>query len=229
MTTPTLSVPVDGTNTHTSESVPLDGPPTPLEVDFCSRFAGYRVVERARRKRPVFTVDGARFAGEIVEWPTLGQFTIGMYDGARESDLASLHETLAEMRDGLFGRWPWTDGIARVGEHAGEPYRVVTASSPPRPSGGWILECEEPACTSFGQAHTAADDDLWYLHHAVDLADADQQWRVIVYRDSTELAWAIEVMSLDELLPDAAAAFAVALAAAADEARRLNTTQQVQA
>lgn len=84
----------------------------------------------------VFTIDGARFAGEILEWPTLGLFTIAMYDGARESDLASLHETVAEMREGLFGRWPWTEGVCRIGRNAGAPYRVVKPSSHPVPSGG---------------------------------------------------------------------------------------------
>ncbi|QHC71040.1 hypothetical protein [Rathayibacter sp. VKM Ac-2801] len=66
---------------------------------------------------------------------------------------------------------------------------------------------------------------MWIVHRALILDN--EQWRVAVYRTEDEAEWKVELEVNDECDGDTAAALAIALGTAADEARRLNLARAV--
>ncbi|PPF15227.1 hypothetical protein [Rathayibacter sp. AY1A7] len=192
-------------------------PLNPLEVDYASRFEGWATVVRLLA-RPVYEADGYRFAGRIVEDEAARRFIIRMFAGSTLGDLQQMQLTLRQVRAGMYARLPWVD--------LADGRRVVTLSA--KPFGGLLIPCREPACVNYRGAHVIDEDGSpWHQHTALKLED--DRWRVQVLRTDDEPEWIVELLVDDEHSGDEAAALSIALAAAADEARRLNTTQQVQA
>ncbi|PPF41333.1 hypothetical protein C5B93_01070 [Rathayibacter sp. AY1A2] len=196
-----------------SETTSLDllTAPSPLEVDHAARFEGWATVVRLLA-RPVFEKDGYRFAGALVEDESARTFTIRMYAGSTIGDLQQMQLMLRRVREGLSGRLPW-NGLA-------DGRRVVTLSA--EPFGGLLIPCREPACVNYRGAHVIGEDGSpWHQHTALKLED--DRWRVQVLRTDDEPEWIVELSVDDECSGDEAAALSLALSAAADEARRLNS------
>jgi hypothetical protein len=204
--------PTPDTSSSATTVVDERTPLTPLEVDSASRFDGWSTAVRLLT-RPVYEKDGYRFAGALVEDELLRTFTIRMYAGSTLGDLHEMRATLALVQAGMYARLPWWE--LRDGR------RAVTLSS--TPSGGPLVPCREPACADYLGVHALGSDcDVWCVHCALRLEDGDEQWRLKVIRVDEEPEWRVELLVGDECSGDTAAALALALATAADEARRLN-------
>ncbi|WP_230670712.1 hypothetical protein [Rathayibacter sp. Leaf248] len=213
VTVPPAPVPSSSRATVIDDRTPV----SPLEVDYASRFEGWSTSVRLLT-RPVYESDGYRFAGALVEDELLRAFTIRMYAGSTLGDLRQMQHTLQQVRAGMYARLPWNE--------LADGRRVVTLSS--TPSGGPLVQCREPGCLDYLGVHALdCDCDPWHVHRALILEDPEEQWRVEVFRIDAESEWRIELLVGDEYTGDTAAALALALSTAADEARRLNALPAV--
>lgn len=212
-TVPPITVPSSSSTTVIDDRTPV----SPLEVDYASRFDGWSTAVRLLT-RPVYEADGYRFAGALVEDELLRTFTIRMYAGSTLGDLRQMQHTLQQVRAGMYARLPWKE--------LADGRQVVTLSS--TPAGGPLVPCRESGCLDYLGVHAlGCDCDLWHIHRALTLEDIEEQWRVEVFRVDDESEWRIELLVGDEYTGDTAAALALALATAADEARRLNALPAV--
>lgn len=199
-------------------------PPTPVDVDWCSRFDDY--AERVGLVSRVVTERGGfRFPARIVINDDAEEFVIEMREGADLYDLRYARGIVREIKSGHYREYPWTDSQDGAGNAV---HSVVIGYGIPR---GWrsgsedkLVLCRNQHCVSYLDLHTYVDDDPDLVEHTVDVPDG-AFYSIEVHKFGLA-SWVVEVDTTQEMSPEDARPFANDLSWAAAEADKLNRLEE---
>jgi hypothetical protein len=168
-----------------------------------AQYAGYQTrVRRAANLAPAWVeVSGGqnfRFGGQVQIVPALSRFDILIRPEATQGDLWFLESIVDDVRAGLESSVPFRE--RPLLSRPGEVYKVVSPGRAidPALSGYWrgtqyLIDCDEPACETFGSFHSAESIDNPFVEHVHErITNGDCEIRV--NKMSGESEWRTEIL-----------------------------------
>jgi hypothetical protein len=207
-------------------------PPTPIEVDWATQFAAFRLRVNYSKETHAFTkdVEGTlyRFAGDLNVRPDRQEILVNIYVGATKDEFDIL--TILDVRlirEGYWNSIPWQE---KVSPTTGEAFYKVRLGNPVGAYTGaghkWIISpCYETGCVENGSHHLIYGECDEPIHTGEKFNHDEYEVHLVRYGSAP---WELSI-DCDGLPAGATGSFLSDIAWLTSEARRLNAAIELEA